>query len=286
MDNCTYCVHSQGYWKNHPIEFRYLDFAPWCLCEIDPFLVFNTPPRGNAWIIAAKQYYAFVANNLSIHTHTCEPYTTNQSVVDCITILAYSLELGCQNNTLPQLPNIPDLEATVLACAAIIEDFNSGNGEYPECPPCPFVCDALETVDDDEDDVPNYCDNCPFVSNANQTDCDGDGTGDVCDEPDCGNGCLESPEACDDGLWNCEPGVDCTPQSTCTTTCEIYNQPTDGGIPATVTTSFEISSGVTVAIVIGLAIGGLLLLFFMVIIQSSVTSSAAVAAAGFASKLE
>lgn len=42
-------------------------------------------------------------------------------------------------------------------------------------------------------------DNCPAVANINQVDNDNDGMGDVCDDPDCGNGFVELGEACDDG---------------------------------------------------------------------------------------
>ncbi len=45
--------------------------------------------------------------------------------------------------------------------------------------------------DDDGDGVPNAVDNCPFVSNGDQKDWDGDGLGDPCD-PD------PPPETCGD----------------------------------------------------------------------------------------
>jgi hypothetical protein len=38
--------------------------------------------------------------------------------------------------------------------------------------------------DSDADGVPNAADNCPFASNPDQADGDGDGIGDVCEQPD------------------------------------------------------------------------------------------------------
>ena len=43
------------------------------------------------------------------------------------------------------------------------------------------------------------CDNCLNADNPSQEDVDGDGQGDVCDPPECGNGVVEHGEECDDG---------------------------------------------------------------------------------------
>jgi hypothetical protein len=47
-------------------------------------------------------------------------------------------------------------------------------------------------IDDDHDSVLDDIDNCPLVSNVDQTDSDGDGQGDACDEP---NGVLQFSSA-------------------------------------------------------------------------------------------
>ncbi|MCA1789330.1 MAG: hypothetical protein LC667_05565 [Thioalkalivibrio sp.] len=52
-------------------------------------------------------------------------------------------------------------------------------------------------VDQDDDDVPEVCDNCSSDSNADQADSDGDGVGDVCDScpTDPTNQCVQAAEA-------------------------------------------------------------------------------------------
>ncbi len=68
-------------------------------------------------------------------------------------------------------------------------------------------------ADTDGDEVPDNDDNCPTVFNPAQTDSDGDGVGDACEGPDCGNGQLEPLEICDDGSLNG------TSSSFCSSTC-------------------------------------------------------------------
>lgn len=54
----------------------------------------------------------------------------------------------------------------------------------------------LATADSDGDGVLNGEDNCPLVSNSNQSDIDGDGLGDVCDSDIDGDGTDNSVDIC------------------------------------------------------------------------------------------
>jgi hypothetical protein len=62
---------------------------------------------------------------------------------------------------------------------AIRED-TDGDGVADAVDNCPGVSNANQS-DADGDGRGDVCDNCPSVSNANQADTDGDGRGDVCD---------------------------------------------------------------------------------------------------------
>lgn len=75
------------------------------------------------------------------------------------------------------------------------EECDDGNQDPGDgCEP-----DCTLSVDTDGDGVYDSVDNCPDVQNADQADADGDGIGDVCDSPECGNGVKEGDEECDDG---------------------------------------------------------------------------------------
>ena len=69
---------------------------------------------------------------------------------------------------------------------------------------------ALANIDVDGDGVANSADNCPAASNANQTDTDSDGTGDLCDTDDDNDGVLDTAEVRND----CITKVDCDSDGT------------------------------------------------------------------------
>ena len=60
---------------------------------------------------------------------------------------------------------------------------------------CPFVSNR-DQGDDDGDDVGTACDNCPNVSNADQLDIDADGIGDACDDDIDGDSFLNGEDVC------------------------------------------------------------------------------------------
>jgi hypothetical protein len=63
----------------------------------------------------------------------------------------------------------------------------------------PDACDACPTDPDNDVDGDGYCrdaDNCPTVSNSDQTDIDADGSGNACDLDDDGDGVADASDNC------------------------------------------------------------------------------------------
>ena len=59
--------------------------------------------------------------------------------------------------------------------------------------------------DRDGDTILDEDDNCPDVSNTNQSDIDGDGIGDVCDDDIDGDGIINTEDNCPD-VSECKSG--------------------------------------------------------------------------------
>ncbi|HEV7731174.1 MAG TPA: hypothetical protein VGR62_03385 [Candidatus Binatia bacterium] len=84
-----------------------------------------------------------------------------------------------------------------------------------ECPAGTCRLDLIvSTADDaDRDELADPFDNCPQAANAEQSDVDGDGIGDACDEQSCGDGVRGATEQCDtsdDDACPAECQADCS----------------------------------------------------------------------------
>lgn len=95
--------------------------------------------------------------------------------------------------------------------AAGSDPFNpdsDGDGFKDGADNCPVVSNGDQTdtegdgagnpcdPDDDDDRIPDGLDNCPLVSNVDQTDTDGDKIGDLCTPDDDGDGVLDEGDNC------------------------------------------------------------------------------------------
>ncbi|MBI4411530.1 MAG: FG-GAP repeat protein, partial [Deltaproteobacteria bacterium] len=78
----------------------------------------------------------------------------------------------------------------------VCDDDNDGDGVADTSDA--FPDDSTELSDSDLDGVGDNSDNCPSVSNADQSDIDGDGMGDVCDDDADGDGIADESDNCPD----------------------------------------------------------------------------------------
>lgn len=105
---------------------------------------------------------------------------------------------------------------------------------------CNGVVDDIPEPDTDFDGIPDSSDNCPESPNPDQSDIDGDGFGDVCDDDDDGDGVLDindsspmNPNACSDidgdGCDDCSSGTfDTTSDCPFDTICDGETADADG----------------------------------------------------------
>lgn len=95
----------------------------------------------------------------------------------------------------------------VIDSGEVCDDGNAANGDgcNAACAVEPeFVCTGMPSVcrgDRDGDGVANVDDNCPDVSNGNQTDADGNAIGDACESGDGDGGCCSTSRDGGTGAW-------------------------------------------------------------------------------------
>jgi hypothetical protein len=101
-----------------------------------------------------------------------------------------------------QVPLSPNRRLLVDACAG-----KGGDIDHDGICDADDACIALpnntpaELADIDGDGIPNDCDNCSTVWNADQSDIDGDGKGDACDDDRDGDGCPNAVDQHPDQSW-------------------------------------------------------------------------------------
>ncbi|HIA01751.1 MAG TPA: DUF4215 domain-containing protein [Myxococcales bacterium] len=137
---------------------------------------------------------------LSVDTDTDGIYDPADNCVD----VANPKQDDLDNDGKGDLCDSPECGNGTVEPGEICDDTNLLPGDGCEV-------DCTFSVDWDDDGVADSVDNCIGKRNPYQKDLDGDGVGDLCDPPECGNKVIESGESCDDG--NNEDGDSCS--STC-----------------------------------------------------------------------
>ncbi len=172
------CTLTQGYWKNHeaawPVSSLTLGNASYSKAEL--LAILRTPVKGNGLISLAHQ---LIAAKLNIEAGAAE--VSISASIDAADDLIGNLVVG--------VDKIPTKDVSDLV--GKLDAFNNGDtgpGHCDDAPNPPPSCDNDTDGDGDCDgEEPPSCDH----------DTDGDGT---CDPVAvCGNGTVETGEACDDG---------------------------------------------------------------------------------------
>ena len=167
------------------------------------------------------------------------------SVSDAGSVSFFDLNpADCDDDGIPDV----DSDGDGIADCSDTDNDNDGTADVSDlCPRDPLKtapgtcgCGVTDSnVDTDQDGVIDCIDNCPFAANSNQSDCDNNGKGDVCEpQLDCnGNGLLDS---CDiatgkstDFNFNgipdeCEPATIKVPSQFATIQSAINAAPSDG----------------------------------------------------------
>jgi len=101
-----------------------------------------------------------------------------------------------ENATTPQTINVSAAEVEGNHTDTITHTSASNDPEYNNAGIAGVVVNITDNPDIDEDGIANNVDNCPLIDNANQTDTDGDGAGDACDNDDDGDAIEDSVDNC------------------------------------------------------------------------------------------
>ena len=112
----------------------------------------------------------------------------------------------------PATPNASQTNTDLDSLGDACDPDDDNDGVLDTADNCPLVPnptqDPASCTDVDGDGVLNGLDNCPTTANVNQTDTDGDGTGDACDLDDDNDGVPDATDNCDttpnpgQGDWN------------------------------------------------------------------------------------
>ena len=136
----------------------------------------NLDANGQAIITAAQ------INNGSTDNCSIASITVSPSTFTCANLGANTVTLTVTDSS----GNIATASAIVtVAINFAITGDNDLDGMPDNCDP-----------DDDNDDILDVNDNCPFIANANQLDTDSDGIGNICDDDDDNDGVLDAYDNC------------------------------------------------------------------------------------------